>query len=326
MTHGSPFQHILCPRYWEDDLLAMRWCARRWRMDVGSVERRWFSFMIAMVRAIAVCIAFTVCGGRQDANAATSGATIIDHAHLFTARDNSTINRTAAIAGLQLIVVTDNQLPGDDGNSWLRHTAATYGAADVVLLTIDADLADPSQSLVAVWSGNALGVTATDDQSEADALVAATPSTPLVDRIVAMIGRLQAASEVGLRAKSVAATTTQTGLGILLVTALMVILAWIFVFYRRKRSAPPLSLPTRLVGGAIFTLITLLWTGAAYNTIDMVNKGGLPVTGIGSARFVGAIAGDLLIDLAVMLGAVSVVRRLMRRRPRTVPPLPTQEA
>jgi len=63
-----------------------------------------------------------------------------------------------------------------------------------------------------------------------------------------------------------------------------------------------------------------------YNTIDMINKGGLPVTGSGFARFVGAIAGDLLIDLAVMLGAVSVVRRLMRRRPRTVPPLLTQEA
>jgi len=23
MTHGSPFQHILCPRYWEDDLVSI---------------------------------------------------------------------------------------------------------------------------------------------------------------------------------------------------------------------------------------------------------------------------------------------------------------
>jgi len=26
MTHGSPFQHILCPRYWEDDLLPTAYC------------------------------------------------------------------------------------------------------------------------------------------------------------------------------------------------------------------------------------------------------------------------------------------------------------
>jgi len=42
MTHGSPFQHILCPRYWEDDLVIMathgRTAPLRWAL--GSVADR----------------------------------------------------------------------------------------------------------------------------------------------------------------------------------------------------------------------------------------------------------------------------------------------
>jgi len=50
MTHGSPFQHILCPRYWEDDLVAS---CPVWMIEAALSRRtaeyaRWVYLTIVM--------------------------------------------------------------------------------------------------------------------------------------------------------------------------------------------------------------------------------------------------------------------------------------
>jgi hypothetical protein len=272
------------------------------------------------VRIAAVCLAIgAVVGDQHGASAGTSGATIIDQAGLFTPADNRTINRTAAAAGLHFIVVTDSRSPGN-GNSWMQRTLAAYAAPDVVILAIHVDVAQPSQSLVVVWSGRALGLTSTQDQAEANTLIASNPSSPLADRIDAMIWRLKAESDADLRDNVAAATAAQIGIGIRSITALMVILAWIFVFLRRRRRSAALWLPTRLVGCLIFSFIALLWLGAAWNSVSFYTKSD---PALAPAYSAGYIAGTSIIDLVVALGAAGIARRLVRRQPKAAPDLPS---
>ncbi len=273
-------------------------------------QRNWL--LTACVRIILAGLAMGLAlGAWQTAGAASSGATIVDQAGLLTAADRSHIDRAAAAAGVHLIVVTDSQSPGD-GNAWMQHMIATYGDPDTIVLGIHANFVQPSQSLVAVWSGNALGLTDAQDQQQAAAFVSPGQPARLSDKIDAMIWRLKAESDAARRDASAAATAAQIGRGIRSITALMVILAWVFVLVRRKRQSKPLWLPTRVLGCFIFGLVTLLWLAIAWNTVSLYVK---VDPALAHPYALGYTAGAVFVDLMVMLGAAGIARRFVRRRP-----------